>query len=385
MISTLTSRSWIEIDLDALRYNLSKLLTLLHEGTSLMAVVKADAYGHGLIAVANYCQKMGTDAYAVATIDEGIKLRKAGIDGEILILGYTHPIRAKELNKYRLIQSIVDYDHALTLSQCGYHLDVHIKIDSGMHRLGFEINDFEKIIKLYKYQNLHIKGYFTHLCVSDSNKEYDILYTKKQIKDFYQLINQIKRKHYKVGKIHIQSSYGLINYPEIKCDYVRIGIFMYGVKSNKNDYLKEKLNLKPVLSIRARIAMIHDLPKGANLGYGLTYQAKRDSIIATIPIGYGDGLPRQLSTNGYVLVKGVECPIVGRICMDQMLIDVSEVNDLSNNEIVTIIGIDGHNEICIEQLAQVTKTISNEILCQIGSRLPKVYIGGNWFEEKDAA
>lgn len=377
MISTLTSRSWIEVDLDALSYNLNKLLTLLHKGTSFMAVVKADAYGHGLVAIANHCQKMGIKAYAVATIDEGIKMRKAGINGEILILGYTHPIRAMELSKYHLIQSVVDYNHAWMLNQCGYSIDVHIKIDSGMHRLGFDINDFEKIIKLYKYENLKIKGYFTHLCVSDSNKEYDILYTKKQVKYFYQLINKLKQKHYKVGKIHIQSSYGLINYPEIKCDYVRIGIFMYGVKSNINDYLKQKLDLKPVLSIKARIAMIHNLPKGASLGYGLTYRVKHDSIIATIPIGYGDGLPRQLSTNGYVLVKGVKCPIVGRICMDQMLVDVSKVNNLSNNEVVTIIGNDGYNEIRIEELAQVAKTISNEILSQIGRRLPKVYIGGN--------
>lgn len=385
MISTLTSRSWIEVDLDALDYNLSKLITLLHVGASLMVVVKADAYGHGLVTIAKHCQKRGVKAYAIATIDEGIKLRRAGINGEILILGYTHPIRARELNKYHLIQSVVDYNHARMLNQCGYLIDVHIKIDSGMHRLGFDFNDLEKIIKLYEYKNLHIKGFFTHLCVSDSNKEYDISYTKKQVKNFYQVINKLKRKHYKVGKIHIQSSYGLINYPEIKCDYVRIGIFMYGVKSNINDYLKQELDLKPVLSIKSRIAMIHDLSKGASLGYGLTYQAKYDSIIATIPIGYGDGLPRQLSTNGYVLVKGIKCPIIGCICMDQMLVDVTKVNNLSNNEIVTIIGKDGYNEIHIEELAQMAKTISNEILSQIGCRLPKVYIGGDRFEKKDVA
>lgn len=379
MIDTLTSRSWVEIDLDALSYNLNKLLALLHRETSLMAVVKADGYGHGLVAIAKQCQKLGVKAYAVATIDEGIKLRKVGIHGEILILGYTHPIRARELSKYHLIQSIVDYNHAKMLSRCNCTIDVHIKIDSGMHRLGFAVDDYQKIIKLYKYKNIKIKGYFTHLCVSDSNKKVDILYTKNQINQFYQLISRLKQGHYYIGKIHIQSSYGLINYPKIKCDYVRIGIFMYGVKSSINDYLKQELDLKPVLSIKSRIAMIHNLSKGESLGYGLTYQAKYDSVIATIPIGYGDGIPRQISTRGHVLIKGIKCPIIGRICMDQMLVDVSEVNDLDNNEIVIIVGNDGHNEIRIEELAQAAKTISNEILSQIGNRLPKVYVGGKGF------
>lgn len=379
MVDTLTSRSWVEVDLDALSYNLNKLLALLHRETSLMAVVKADGYGHGLVAIAKQCQKLGVKAYAVATIDEGIKLRKVGIHGEILILGYTHPIRARELSKYHLIQSIVDYNHAKMLSRCNCTIDVHIKIDSGMHRLGFAVDDYQKIIKLYKYKNIKIKGYFTHLCVSDSNKKADILYTKNQINQFYQLISRLKQDHYYIGKIHIQSSYGLINYPKIKCDYVRIGIFMYGVKSSINDYLKQELDLKPVLSIKSRIAMIHNLSKGESLGYGLTYQAKYDSVIATIPIGYGDGIPRQISTRGHVLIKGIKCPIIGRICMDQMLVDVSEVNDLDNNEIVIIVGNDGHNEIRIEELAQAAKTISNEILSQIGNRLPKVYVGGKGF------
>ena len=379
MVDTLTSRSWVEVDLDALSYNLNKLLALLHRETSLMAVVKADGYGHGLVAIAKQCQKLGVKAYAVATIDEGIKLRKVGIHGEILILGYTHPIRARELSKYHLIQSIVDYNHAKMLSRCNCTIDVHIKIDSGMHRLGFAVDDYQKIIKLYKYKNIKIKGYFTHLCVSDSNKKADILYTKNQINQFYQLISRLKQDHYYIGKIHIQSSYGLINYPKIKCDYVRIGIFMYGVKSSINDYLKQELDLKPVLSIKSRIAMIHNLSKGESLGYGLTYQAKYDSVIATIPIGYGDGIPRQISTRGHVLIKGIKCPIIGRICMDQMLVDVSEVNDLDNNEIVIIVGNDGHNEIRIEELAQAAKTISNEILSQIGNRLPKVYVGGKEF------
>ncbi|WP_249026504.1 alanine racemase C-terminal domain-containing protein [Thomasclavelia cocleata] len=157
----------------------------------------------------------------------------------------------------------------------------------------------------------------------------------------------------------------------------RIGILMYGIKSSHSDYLKIKLDLSPVLSIKSRIATIHHLVKGTKIGYGLTYQVTKDSIVATIPIGYGDGIPRQLSSNGYVLVKGQKCPIIGRICMDQMLVDVSRVKNLTSNEVVTIIGKDGNNEIRIEQLALAADTISNEILCRIKKRLPRIYKGGN--------
>lgn len=376
MVNISTSRSWVEIDLDALTHNINYLSSFLKPKTKFMAVVKADGYGHGLIMIAQHCQKIEITAYAVATIDEGIKLRKAGIKGEILILGYTHPIRAFELFKYHLIQSIFDSKYACELNWCGFNIDVHVKIDSGMHRLGFDVNDFDSIENLYEYDNLHIKGYFTHLCVCDSNKRSDISFTKLQINSFNKLINKLK-KYYDVGKIHIQSSYGFINYPEIECDYARIGILMYGIKSSYNDYLKIKLDLRPVLSIKSRIATIHYLVKGTKIGYGLTYQITKDSIVATIPIGYGDGLPRQISSNGYVLVKGQKCPIIGRICMDQMLIDVSKVTNLINNEVVTIIGKDGNEEIKIEQLALAADTISNEILCRIKSRLPKVYKGGN--------
>lgn len=380
MVNISTSRSWIEVDLDALSHNIHCLSSLLNSKTKFMAVVKADGYGHGLTTIARHCQKMGITAYAVATIDEGIKLRNAGIKGEILILGYTHPIRAFELCKYRLIQSIFDSKYACELNWCGFNIDVHVKIDSGMHRLGFDINDIDNIEKLYEYDNLHIKGYFTHLCVCDSNNKSDIVFTKSQINSFKKLINKLN-KYYDVGKIHIQSSYGLINYPKIECDYARIGILMYGIKSSYNDYLKIKLDLKPVLSIKSHVATTHHLIKGTKIGYGLSYQVTKDSTIATIPIGYGDGLPRQLSSNGNVLIKGQICPIIGRICMDQMLVDVSNVTNLSNNEIVTIVGKDGDNEIRIEHLALAADTISNEILCRIKSRLPKIYLGGNQYEK----
>lgn len=382
MVNTYTSRSWVEVDLNALTHNIKYLSSLLN-GQTLMAVVKADGYGHGLVKIAKHCQKMGINAFAVATIDEAIKLRKNGIKGEILILGYTHPVRALELNRYHLIQSVVDSKHAYEMNRIGKPIDVHIKINSGMHRLGFDAANLKAIKELYSYYNLHIKGFFSHLCVCDSNNENDVAYTKFQINNFNKLIKELKQQYYDVGKVHIQSSYGLINYPEIGYDYARIGTFLYGVKSKEDDYLKIGVDLKPVLSIKSRIAMIQQVAKGNGLGYGLSYQVKQESQIAVVPIGYGDGIPRQLSSSGFVLVKGQRCPIVGRICMDQMLVDVSRVKSLSKNEVVTIVGKDGHNEIRLERVASVANTISNEIMGQIGSRLPKIYQGGTIIETAD--
>ena len=283
MVNIRTSRSWIEVDLDAITHNLDELSSLLNKNSSLMVVVKAEGYGHGLVEVAKHCQKMGIEAFAVATIDEGIKLREHGIYGEILVLGYSHPIRAIELHNYRLIQTIVNREHARQLNESGHMINVHIKIDTGMHRLGFDLSDYESIKEIYDYQFIHIQGYFTHLCVCDSKRKVDQEYTQKQIAAFYDLINELKFRHYDIGKVHLQSSYGLVNYPEINADYARVGILMYGVYSTFNDYSKVQLDLKPALTIKAQIAMLHYLTKGASLGYGLTYKVNRDSVIAVIP------------------------------------------------------------------------------------------------------
>lgn len=368
------SRSWIEVDLRALSYNINQLCRLLPDRNHFMAVVKADGYGHGAVKVAAHCQNLGIKAFAVATIDEGIMLRKSGISGDILILGYTHPQRANQLYRYRLIQTIIDLKYAKMLEQEGWDLAVHLKIDTGMHRLGFALDDYESIDEIYDYQHLDVKGVFSHLCVCDSDRLKDIEFTKGQINNFFNFIDNLKKKGKNVGKIHLQSSFGLINYPDIKCDYARIGILMYGVNSSLDDYQKNKLALKPVLSIKTRIAMIHNLKRNESLGYGRTYTVDCDSKIAIVPIGYGDGIPRELSSNGKVLIRGIKCPIVGRVCMDQMLIDVSEIDNLGEDEIVTIIGRDGDNEVKVEEVAAAAHTISNEILSRLGSRLVRRYL-----------
>jgi len=380
-MTILQNRSWIEIDLNALTHNIQTIQRLLKHDDAFMAVVKADAYGHGAVRIAKHCQNMGIHAFAVATIDEAIELRRHQIYGDILILGYTDPSRCFELSQYRLIQTVVNLDHAQELQQKGYPIAVHVKIDTGMHRLGFDKNHLDEIERLYELDHLNVQGYFTHLCVCDSGRKEDQKFTYQQIEDFYACINYIKQKH-EVGEIHIQSSYGLINYPEIQCDYARVGIAMYGVQSSYDCYVKQDLHLQPVLSLKSKVAMIHRVLKGESIGYGKTFKTKQDSLIAVIPIGYADGLPRSLSGKGHVLIHGQKCPIVGRICMDQMMVDVTHIQDIQEHDIVTIIGCDGDHEIKVEMIASLTDTISNEILSRLGTRLRKIYIGGHHVKKK---
>ena len=369
-----TDRSWVEINLDALENNVQEISKLLRSRKQIMAVVKADAYGHGAIKISQELEKLGIDCFAVATIDEAMILRQNHIHGDILILGFTAPHLAPLLLKYHLIQTVIDYDYGQQLNSMQMPLQIHIKIDSGMHRLGADYHDLTHIRRLFELPYLHVEGVFSHLCVADSSKMEDIHFTKQQFLNFNQTIHQLQEFGYDVGKVHIQSSYGLLNYPDYHYDYARMGIALYGVQSSTDDYMKNHLNLQPVLSIQSHIACLHHYPAGSSLGYGRTYTLEKDSLIAVVPLGYADGLPRQLSQNQDVLVRGKKIPIVGRICMDQLMIDVTSLKDVQLNDIVTFIGHNHQQTIGIEELAKNAHTISNEILSRIGQRLPKVYI-----------
>ena len=237
-----TDRAYLEIDLNNLEHNVKVLKRAMPQKCELMAVVKAEAYGHGLYEIATHLNKIGVKAFAVATIDEGIKLRQYGVLGEILILGYTAPARAKELRKYDLTQTLIDYKYALLLDKQGYDVMTHIKVDTGMHRLGFDAKDIEKISAVFSMKHIKVSGIYTHLCAADSVDEKDIFFTNVQIESFYNLLNQLKEKGITIPKIHIQSSYGLLNYPELKCDYVRVGVSLYGVLSSPNDRTKLHLH-----------------------------------------------------------------------------------------------------------------------------------------------
>jgi len=368
-------RAWVEIDLKNLRHNAIEMKRIMSRQCTLMAVVKANAYGHGSIKIASELNKIGVRAFGVATITEGINLRKNGIKGEILILGYTNPEDFSHLIKYNLIQTVVDYNYAQVLNQYGNRVTVHIKIDTGMNRLGENHENLSNIINIFECQNLKIDGIYTHLSTSDSLYEDDILFTRLQIERFNTVVNEIKSFGYNSFKVHIQSSYGVLNYPGLNFDYARIGIALYGVLSSEDDKTLVSVNLRPVLLVKARIALIRNVNSGGIVGYGQKCIASKDMKIAVVSIGYADGIPRNLSnTQSTVLVKSQRARIIGKICMDQMIIDITDIQDVMTNDIVTIIGKDGHEVISCGEISKKSDTINNELLSRLGSRLEHCYI-----------
>ena len=373
IIESAKSRAWIEIDTDALECNVKAIQSILPKKTEFMAVVKANAYGHGDVLVANKLVQMGIRNFAVATLEEGIRLRKHGIKADILILGYTSVIHAIKLMKYNLIQTVFDDVYAEQLNQSGRKLRVHLKIDTGMHRLGENCNNLSRIESMFHYENLTVEGVFTHLCTSDSMKSEEVTYSKLQIARFNEVILSLKDKGYNPGKTHVQSSYGVLNYPELCYDYVRIGIAMYGVLSQKGENTKVSLPLKPVLSMKARIVMVKEVQAGETVGYGRAFTVRHKMKIAIVSIGYADGIARNLSCgNGHAIVNGKMVTIIGRICMDQMMLDITDVRQVKQGDIITLIGRDDLNEIHAEEVAAASDTITNELLSRLGERLPRV-------------
>ncbi len=370
-------RAWIEIDMQNLQNNIEQIKKLISKDCKIMAVVKANAYGHGMINVAKKLSKIGIEDFAVATLSEAIELRKHDIRGNILILGYTNIEDIKYVQKYDLIQTIVDYDYAKKLNEKvneivnNGKIKTHIKLNTGMNRIGENCKDIGKIISIFKLNNIDILGMYTHLSSADSLKVADIDFTNKQINNFFDCVKEIKRLGYNPGKLHIQSSYGILNYSEIKCDYVRPGIIMYGIYCTKEHNAKIEPNLKPVLELKARITSVKYIDKDEAVSYGRTYIAKEKMKIATVSIGYADGYPRNLSgKNAKVYVNGKDATIIGRVCMDQLMIDVSAINDIKEGDVVTLIG--AQTEISAEEIATQADTITDELLCRLGQRLPRI-------------
>ncbi|MCM1272830.1 MAG: serine racemase VanT catalytic subunit [Clostridium sp.] len=365
-------RAYISISRSRLEHNVNVLRNAMGQECELMAVVKAEAYGHGGYEISTCLDRMGVRAYAAATIDEGIRLRKYGVRGEILILGYTVVERAKELKRYHLTQTLVSPEYTDALNGQGMHVKTHIKIDTGMHRLGYDMAAVDAVKEVFHMKYIRVDGIFTHLCCADSVRKEDVDFTYGQINGFYGLINELKMSGIHVPKIHIQSSYGFFNYPELKCDYVRAGVALYGVKSLPEDSMKRKLDLLPVLSLKSRIILIRKLKTGECAGYGRDFVANRDSVLAIVPVGYGDGIPRSLSNHvGSVLINGQTAPIVGRVCMDSLMVDITHVNDVSIGDTVTLIS-NGTDPLYAANVAEKTGSISNELLCRLGARLPVI-------------
>ena len=363
-------RAWKELDFENLKWNVEKLSALLPEGCAFMAVVKADAYGHGAVSVSTYLNRIGVRAFAVATLQEGIQLRRAGIRGEILILGYTPPQEASLLISNNLIQTAADCAHARALNAAApYPVKVHLKIDTGMHRLGERAEHIEEISSLFALPRLRILGMYSHLCAADSQEIDDILFTRMQISSFLRTAELLREKGCDPGRLHLQSSYGVLNYPDLPMDYARFGIAMYGVLSSPDAELLGRVPLRPVLSLRARIATIRELRPGETVSYGRRFRADAPMRAATVTIGYADGLPRSLSGRELpALVRGRRTHVIGNLCMDQLIIDVTHIPEARPGDIVTFLGADGPCCLRAEEMAEKAGTITNELLCRLHVR-----------------
>lgn len=370
-----TSRAWVEIDSGALLDNARNLEGFMPESTHLMAVLKADAYGHGAVRSALELNKAGVNAFAVACCAEGVELRRAGVKGLILILGYTDVRDWRCLARYKLTQCGVDAQYVSELSAATRgKVDVHLKIDTGMHRLGEAWEHTDEIARCFELPHIRVTGMFTHLCVSDSLSGSDVDFTEQQLERFFSLADELERRGLNPGALHTQSSYGIVNYPEGRCAYGRAGVALYGVKSDEHDGVKAWPDLQPVLSLRARIGLVRDVPAGDSVGYGREFIAGRSSKIAVLPIGYGDGVFRCAMHGGAeVIVNGRRCPIVARICMDQLCLDVTDVPGVKRGDVATFIGRDGEEFISCEEFAAKCGTLTNEVLSRMGKRLPRVW------------
>lgn len=361
-------RAWVEVDSGALRQNAESLRSILPGGCELMAVLKCEAYGHGAVKAARLLNGCGVKAFAVACAAEGVQLRRAGVKGVILVLGWTAPESFECLARYRLTQTVTEPDYARALSAFGRNIDVHIKIDTGMHRLGIDPGDIAGIEEIFSLPHLRVTGMYTHLCVSDSLSAESRSFTEGQVGRFFALADALRRDGYDPGKLHTQSSYGLLNYPDARCAYARVGIALNGVKSSAGDDVGVWPGLVPALSLKARVEQVRSLPAGAGLGYGLAYTTVRASRIAVLPIGYGDGYPRGCE-GAEVLVNGRRASVIGRVCMDQLFVDVTDCGEVRPGDTVVLIG----PGLPCEELAGHCGTISNEILSRLGKRLPRVW------------
>lgn len=365
-------RAWMEISLSSLKYNVDQLNKILPPECMLMPAVKANAYGHGGKLVASALQEMGVEHFCVASAEEGIELRDAGIRGEILVLGYTHPRQFDLLLEYQLTQTIVDCGYAEKMQQHGSDFPVHIGIDTGMHRLGEKWENTAYIQKLWEHSHLKITGMFSHLCAADGTTEREQEFTRLQMARFQHVIQELKQAGKQGFACHLQGSYGILNYPECSFEYARPGIILYGLFSRYEK--RDDIRLQPVLSLRTRVECVKELKPGESAGYGMAYTAEQKRRIAVLSIGYADGIPREIAGKAYVLCKGKKAPVIGRICMDQMLVDVTGIEHVSGDDEVVLIGQSGAEQIRAEDYAAWADTITNEVVSRLGQRLERIAV-----------
>ncbi|MBR0228439.1 MAG: alanine racemase [Clostridia bacterium] len=362
-------RSWIEIDLGAILRNLDVYSAALPEHMRVMAVVKADAYGHGDRVVAKKLFDHGVRHFAVSNIDEAIHIRNAGVGGQILILGYTPLNRAEDLARYDITQALLSEEYAERLSETGFRGKCQFALDTGMRRIGLNADDpaaCERVIRAYAGK-LNLDGLFTHLCVADTPEEQ--AFTEKQIALFEEIANRVS--DLKLPYCHcMNSAGGLWHHSDVSC-FARLGIILYGLKP---DYVNTlPAGIEPALSWKTVVSMVKAVKPGDTVGYGRSFAVRRPMTVATVPTGYADGYSRLLSGRGWALINGRKAPIVGRVCMDQMMLDVTDIPDVHMGSEVVLIGKSGEETITADDLAHVYGTIGYEVVCGISKRVDRMY------------
>ncbi|MBP9853751.1 MAG: alanine racemase [Candidatus Omnitrophica bacterium] len=381
--------TWCEIDLAAVRFNLKQIRKLTERnqfnlrssdgkkavgtnGIGIMPVIKADAYGHGIMEIGRVLSEENVDILAVSDINEGISLRDQGIKQPIMLFESTLPEHIPFICEYGLTPSICTLDFAKRLNAYAEKLNktvrVHIELDTGMGRLGIWHEEaFEFIQEIRKCSQLIIEGIFTHFPSADSDKKF----TRDQIKNIHDLVLRLDKTGLIIRYVYASNSMGLLGYKTDIFNLFRPGLMIYGLYPDKK--VKDVIQLKPVLSVKAKVIFVKDIEKGRSISYGRTFVAKKKMKVATIPIGYNDGYLRDFSNKSHVLIDGVRCPVLGNVTMDQIMVDVSRVKQVKIGDVATIMGAEKDEMISADELARYANTINYEIICHLGNRLPRVY------------
>ena len=378
----MVKRTWAEISLNAIEHNYNVIRNKVADDTKVCCVIKADGYGHGAVELSQVYEKLGADFFAVSNIDEGIEIRKSGSKLPIVILGYTPVSEAENLAEYDISQAVFSLEYAKELSEKCVEEDcickMHIKVESGMSRIGFMCQEFprdeysiEEICEACCLPNLEVEGLFTHFCVSDEDAE-GREFTNKQYENFIHVRDSLKKRGVDISVVHCSNSGAIEDYPETCCDMVRAGIILYGLAPSSK--LADRLDLVPAMTLKTVVAFVKEVQKGATISYGRTFTADRKMKIATVPIGYADGFIRQNAKDGYMMVNGKKAKIVGRICMDQTMLDVTDIEDVKTGDEVVVFGTGENGEPTADSLAENTGTINYETVCLVGKRVPRIYI-----------
>lgn len=367
-------RVYADINLDAIESNVDELMKVTKAGTKAIAVVKADGYGHGDVAVCKtiYDKVAG---FAVATIDEAVNLRENGVEKPILVLGFVNPDDFPTLVEHNVDATIFDIETAQLLSEAavkaGREALCNIKVDTGMRRIGLEPNEsgIETVKAIKRLPNVNARGIFTHFAASD---EADKTSAQLQFHKFTDFIKALEKEGITFEFRHCSNSAAIIDMPEANLDMVRLGISLYGMYPSEEVH-KDRVKMTPALELKSHVAMVKTIGAGEKVSYGGTFVTNRETTLATVSVGYGDGYPRALSSKGYVLINGQKAPIVGRVCMDQMMVDVTDIGEVRRNDMVTLIGKDGDQTISVEEIAALAGTFNYEFVCDLGKRIPRNY------------